>query len=165
MNEFEKMFGGDPAFHKDNDAYIKRKAIMASTGNTPRLDLPSGLWGITDFEQYTTAEMSDSMVVSDYYNDLLTNFKERFYEESKEIIPDDIYIDSEGTKRIVDNEDKRRKYAEEASKKALAVLTYDENGNPYHYNKEKGNINLEILITLIIIALGIFYFFRLLLKK
>lgn len=42
---------------------------------------------------------------------------------------------------------------------------YDENGNPYHYNKEKGNINLEILITLIIIALGIFYFFRLLLKK
>ena len=145
MNEFEKMFGGDPAFHKDNDAYIKRKAIMASTGNTPRLDLPSGLWGITDFEQYTTAEMSDSMVVSDYYNDLLTNFKERFYEESKEIIPDDIYIDSEGTKRIVDNEDKRRKYAEEASKKALAVLTYDENGNP-QINQGDGGVYISPLM-------------------
>lgn len=48
---------------------------------------------------------------------------------------------------------------------SLYGQNYDQNGNPYHYNKEKGNINLEIIIPLIIIALGIFYFFRLLLKK
>lgn len=132
MQEFEKMFTGDPAYHKDNDAYIKRKAIPASTGNSPRRDFAKGFWGTEDFENYTTAEMSDSEVISDYHADLYKNFQERFYEESDQIIP----LDTEN------RDEARKEYAKEATERALGVYTYDEKGNP-QINQGDGGVYIS----------------------
>lgn len=126
IQEFEKMFQGDPAFHANNDNKIKRLGILTSTGNTPRLDWPEGhrLHNITD---YTVMEIKDSEVFSDYYQDIFDSVKRMFLLEADQV------VDRDENMTDKQYEEAKEKYATEASEQATKVYKPNKDGS--------GNIN------------------------
>jgi len=67
--EYEKIFAKDPAFHKNDEAKIKRHSTMLSTGNNLRTIFPVG-HRLHNKEKYSVTELNDSNIVSQHLKEL-----------------------------------------------------------------------------------------------
>ena len=104
--EYEKIFSKDPAFHKNDDAKIKRHSTMMSTGAALRVDFPVG-HEFHNKKEFTVSELLDiemeslaikeitTMAVASYANDILYKKVGRRVDNLQKILLNDLKPDEE----------------------------------------------------------------------